>query len=115
MLGDAFSLVSNLGTTGNGWTDGDFSGDGVVNVLSDAFTLIANLGRSVLPPASATSQLAFFAGSSPNPVLVQPALQQSDSSKAKESPDVPLADSNASVLAGSQELDDAFASEDWLI
>ena len=52
VLGDAFILVSNLGLTGNVWTDGDFNADGGVTVLGDAFILVSNLGRSVLPPVS---------------------------------------------------------------
>ena len=50
VLGDAFTLVANLGTTsGAGWTDGDFSADGIVNVLGDAFILVANLGKERHP------------------------------------------------------------------
>jgi hypothetical protein len=47
VLGDAFTLVGNLGTTsGASWADGDLNADGVVNVLGDAFILVGNLGAS---------------------------------------------------------------------
>ena len=50
MLGDAFQLVGNLGTTGGAtWAQGDFNGDGNVDVLNDAFILVGQLGRSVVP------------------------------------------------------------------
>ena len=50
VLGDAFVLVGNLGTTGGAtWAEGDFTGDGVVNVLGDAFALVGNLGRTFSP------------------------------------------------------------------
>ena len=31
------------------WAQGDFNGDGIVEVLADAFLLISQLGQSVLP------------------------------------------------------------------
>ena len=63
VLGDAFSLVGNLGlTSGATWSQGDFNGDGMVDVLTDAFILVGNLGRSVVPPAAA-SAVAKLAGS----------------------------------------------------
>jgi hypothetical protein len=47
VLGDAFSLVGNLGlSSGAGYADGDLNADGAVNVLGDAFGLVGNLGRS---------------------------------------------------------------------
>ena len=46
MLGDAFTLVGNLGSSVSSWADGDFNGDGTVNVLGDAFLLVANLGQT---------------------------------------------------------------------
>lgn len=46
VLGDAFTLIGNLGSSVTSWSDGDFNGDGLVNVLGDAFLLIANLGQS---------------------------------------------------------------------
>ena len=61
VLGDAFALVENLGTTsGATFSQGDFNGDGAVDVLNDAFTLVANLGRSVIPqePVPAASNFA---------------------------------------------------------
>ena len=55
VLGDAFALVANLGSTTNlAFTDGNFNGDGVVDVLGDAFILVANLGQDVIPPTSIT-------------------------------------------------------------
>lgn len=45
VLGDAFSLVANLGTTsGATYAQGDINGDGIVNVLGDAFVMVSNLG-----------------------------------------------------------------------
>ena len=45
VLGDAFGLIANLGsTTATSWSQGDLNADGSVDVLSDAFLLIANLG-----------------------------------------------------------------------
>ena len=50
VLGDAFTLISSLGTSsGAVWAQGDFGGDGRVDVLNDAFLLISQLGQSVLP------------------------------------------------------------------
>ena len=132
VLDDAFILVANLGTTsGASWTDGDFNGDGQVNVLGDAFVLVANLGRDVVPPVSAASQFAASSKlSSPQNSNLQsfsatvttqrPALslaidQQGDSSNEEGKREVPLTTSGTPVLAGSQQLDDAFASEDWVI
>ena len=48
VLGDAFSLIKNLGANEMvGFGDGDLNADGVVDVLGDAFVLISNLGQSV--------------------------------------------------------------------
>jgi beta-glucanase (GH16 family) len=47
VLGDAFTLVGNLGRTGVGYAGGDLNADGQVNVLGDAFRLIGNLGQSL--------------------------------------------------------------------
>ena len=45
VLGDAFTLVGNIGTTGGAtYAEGDINGDGSVNVLGDAFVLVGNLG-----------------------------------------------------------------------
>ena len=132
VLGDAFILVANLGTTsGAGWVDSDFNADGMVNVLRDAFPLVANLGKDVVPPVSATSQFAassklnsqtgsgiqpFTATlSTQSPVLSQATFSLSNSVEVDQQEAVPMAASDTSVLAGSQQLDDAFASEDWLI
>ena len=46
VLGDAFTLVGNVGSSVSSWADGDFNGDGTVNVLGDAFLLVANLGQT---------------------------------------------------------------------
>ena len=46
VLGDAFILVGNLGSTNALYTDGDATFDGVVDVLGDAFILVGNLGMS---------------------------------------------------------------------
>ena len=46
VLGDAFTLIGNLGSSDTSWADGDFNADGLVDVLKDAFSLIGNLGRS---------------------------------------------------------------------
>ena len=45
VLGDAFALVGNLGTSsGATYAQGDINGDGAVDVLGDAFILVGNLG-----------------------------------------------------------------------
>ena len=126
VLGDAFILVGNLGTTsGAVFADGDFNGDGVVNVLGDAFILVGNLGQSVVPPASGASVLP-PASMEANPSSTSSALQQTpvliqvnqDSSElavdTRKENVIPVA-AKTSALAGSQSLDEAFASEDWLI
>ena len=47
VLGDAFTLIGNLGESGQfGYADGDLNADGQVNVLGDAFRLIGNIGQS---------------------------------------------------------------------
>ena len=46
VLGDAFTLVGNLGTNVDSYADGDANGDGQVDVLNDAFGLVGNLGRT---------------------------------------------------------------------
>ncbi|MDA8563299.1 hypothetical protein N9L06_02485 [Mariniblastus sp.] len=47
VLGDAFTLIANLGSSGVGYWQGDLNADGRVDVLGDAFRLISNLGMSV--------------------------------------------------------------------
>ena len=130
VLGDAFALVGNLGQTGGAtWAEGDVNDDEAVNVLGDAFILIGRLGQSVVPPAAAAS---FAAGSSPTtanyaaaaPVstsstAAQPVSfisqqeddrdQNSDVQRAKKSPDL-----TALLLAGSKNLDAAFASSELI-
>ena len=50
VLGDAFPLIGNLGSTsGVGYATGDLNADGAVDVLVDGFRLIANIGSSVAP------------------------------------------------------------------
>jgi hypothetical protein len=44
VLGDAFTLVGNLGNTATSWSEGDLNADQTVNVLGDAFRLVGNLG-----------------------------------------------------------------------
>ena len=46
VLGDAFILVGNLGSTVISYTDGDANFNGTVDVLGDAFILVGNLGMS---------------------------------------------------------------------
>jgi hypothetical protein len=52
VLGDAFLLIGNLGSSASSWQQGDLNGDGTVNVLGDAFLLIGNLGNSNAGPAN---------------------------------------------------------------
>lgn len=44
VLGDAFVLIGNLGSSSAGWAQGDLNADQLVDVLGDAFILIGNLG-----------------------------------------------------------------------
>ena len=44
VVGDAFLLISSLGTSVTSYGDGDINLDGVVDVVGDAFLLISNLG-----------------------------------------------------------------------
>ena len=46
VLGDAFTLVANLGSSASSYSQGDINLDGIVDVLGDAFVLIANLGNT---------------------------------------------------------------------
>ena len=46
VLGDAFALISNLGSSVSSYGDGDINFDGIVDVLGDAFVLISNLGST---------------------------------------------------------------------
>ena len=46
VLGDAFTLVGNLGSTVISYSQGDADFNGFVNVLDDAFILVGNLGVS---------------------------------------------------------------------
>ena len=50
VLGDAFTLIGNLASTGSDlYSSGDMNADQVVDVLGDAFLLISNLGQSNVP------------------------------------------------------------------
>lgn len=49
VLGDAFALVENLGSTVTTYGEADLNFDGMVNVLGDAFILVGNLGMSNNP------------------------------------------------------------------
>ena len=51
VLGDAFILISSLGTNATGWASGDLNADQTVDVLGDAFLLVNNLGQSITPAA----------------------------------------------------------------
>lgn len=110
VLGDAFTLVSNLGsTTSTAWADGNFNGDGVVDVLGDAFVLVSQLGQSVIPPLAVSL-------ASRTPVTIQDSFATDESSKTDAVQHAPATEADSEFqLAGSQTLDEAFASEDWLI
>ena len=132
VLGDAFILIGNLGTTTNlAFADGNFNGDGLVDVLGDAFILINNLGTDVRPPMLAQlrsniSQLssASSAGASSVVLPVQPVsislparvLADADAQESLAATDStsppPTSTRPQLVLAGDQKLrDDVFGSE----
>ena len=120
VLGDAFILVGNLGTTsGAVFADGDFNGDGVVNVLGDAFILVGNLGQSVVPPttSSLVSAPPSLLSAEPSAIVLSPTASIAQLSSVSSDQDdlIPVAPSPSLSLAGSQALDAAFASDDWLI
>ena len=52
VLGDAFSLIGNLGGFPTSYAQGDIDLDGNVSVLQDAFALIGNLGKTNATTAS---------------------------------------------------------------
>ena len=52
VLGDAFALVGNLGSSVASYSQGDMNFDGTVNVLGDAFILIGNLGNTNDPSSA---------------------------------------------------------------
>jgi hypothetical protein len=58
VLGDAFTLVGNLGNSVSSWSSGDLNGDQNVTVLGDAFALVGNLGADNNPPAGAPAASA---------------------------------------------------------
>ena len=120
VLGDGFALVSNLGTVGGAtWQQGDVSGDGRVNVLGDGFVMVGRLGQSVVSPTA--SLAAKVAGnnsttSSAKADLTPPILVLDVDQVLSDDQDDELLVASASVaaadllLAGSEELDEAFAS-----
>ena len=120
VLGDAFALVGNLGTTGGAtFAQGDFNGDGEVDVLGDAFILVGNLGRSVIPPTASQAVVppAFAAvDSTPSlrsaAVIVEQAVESAEDEKQLVAA-VPreAAKATSPELSGDQVRDDAFALE----
>ena len=128
VLGDAFILVSGLGASSGGtWQQGDFNGDGRVDVLGDAFPLVRNVGSSVLPPLGGASGFSFASSLSSStasdgatylPVSSSVVLQddlEDESVDSSQNQQILASSTEAPTLAGSQSLDEAFASEDWLI
>ena len=124
VLGDAFALVGNLGTTdGASWAQGDFNGDGTVDVLNDAFILVGQLGQSVVPPmASAASSNRMT--DTPRQLTAEPekpTLMPVDESvslvilqEGERQPTLPSSSAVKLALAGSQAIDDAFAADSLL-
>ena len=121
VLGDAFALINNLGTTTDlAFSDGNFNGDGQVDVLGDAFILINNLGIDVRLPMMAQlrsniSQLSVVMpiqqASVVLPVSVSADVDQQERSKNLGSTS-PAAKQPQLVLAGDHDLrDDVFGSE----
>lgn len=117
VLGDAFALVGNLGTTGGAtWQQGDFNGDGNVNVLGDAFVLVGNLGMNVVPPLTLVANaLAISTESVASPVLFEVGGVENSSVDDAQKKQVTSVSTATPVLAGSQSLDEVFAGDDWLI
>ena len=128
VLGDAFILVSGLGASSGGtWQQGDFNGDARVDVLGDAFPFVRNLGSSVLPPLGGASGFSFASSLSSStasdgatylPVSSSVVLQddlEDESVDSSQNQQILASSTEAPTLAGSQSLDEAFASEDWLI
>ena len=124
VLGDAFILIGNLGTTTNlAFADGNFNGDGLVDVLGDAFILINNLGSDVRPPMLALSSSnvqQLSSASSAEPSNVALSIDQSsvilpadlDKQDHATSTGLISAASEQLVLAGDHDLrDDVFGSE----
>ena len=120
VLGDAFELVGNLGTTGGAtFAQGDFDGDGDVDMLGDAFILVGNLGRSVIPPTTSQAVVpSTFAAVDATPslrsaaVIVEQAVESAEDEKDLAAV-VPreVAQAASPELSGDQVRDDAFASE----
>ena len=120
VLGDAFTLIGNLGASGNvPWAAGNFNGDESVGVLGDAFTLIGNLGRDVRPAVSASTFLAAqperVLPPEPAPLLISdPTNSADDKDDAIVATDAasPLPPASNLTLAGSQaQRDEVFGSD----
>lgn len=125
VIGDGFRWVSNLGVaSGATWQQADFNADGSVDVLQDGFQFIANLGLSVVPEvsgfatvssaASSKSAASSVDSSASSPVVKGDALQDEAVGESQEQ-QLSAGAVESLSLAGSQSLDEAFASEDWLI
>ena len=111
VLDDAFALVGNLGTIGGAvWADGDFNGDGNVDVLGDAFILVGNLGQSVLPPSAALASSQTLAS-----VVITNEPESFVTEQEDDRPPVQISSpSQQLALAGSQDIDAAFESNDLI-
>ncbi len=118
--------------------EGDFDGDGAVDVLNDGFILVRNLGKTVVPPPTASTAIAAEAisdsqaeplASNPQvnapvntPVNAEPLANlliasDSEDSRKEEANRVKTAAvqrDDVLDLAGSESLDEAFA-EGFLI
>ena len=104
VLGDAFALVGNLGTTsGAAWRMGDFNGDGAVDVLNDAFALVGNLGKTLIPASSTTFALPLGTSESPLAGQPTPTFIDATSDDDEENAKANLASVDV-VFAGEQEL-----------
>lgn len=96
-------------------------------MLGDAFPLVRNVGSSVLPPLGGASGFSFASSLSSStasdgatylPVSSSVVLQddlEDESVDSSQNQQILASSTEAPTLAGSQSLDEAFASEDWLI
>lgn len=134
VLGDAFILVSNLGSSATSWAQGDFNADGNVDVLGDAFLLVGNLGmntggattanlmsalsieitepapfKQVKKPAAASD----IGSSYRVPVIHEPASNWNEKKNQQARSNVTLPPEQLN-LAGNQGLDSAFESVDLI-
>lgn len=112
VLGDAFSLVSNLGnSTGAVWAEGDLNGDGQVNVLGDAFRLVSSLGRDVRVTMTASSS-SFRSATAVLTVDDSSDLGAQASSTPLNTSTPPAIEQQQPILAGDQTLrDNVFGSD----